>query len=108
MKLPLTMYSPLGPIPVVPVGEIPSEPEVMVMGRYNYGNRTIEISSSVRNREGRLMVAFHEWVHVVLMDSGVSQFLSPQAEEAVCDAIGTALAGAVQNKYLTLRNVRQG
>ncbi len=99
------LYSALGPIPVERVENIPnSNPEATTMGQYSTLARTVQLSNEVKSAESMLATMGHEWVHSILMDAGVSNLMSRENEESICDAIGTALAGAALNGYLVFRN----
>jgi hypothetical protein len=47
------------------------------------------------SEEGRKQVLYHEIVHLALGHTGVGHMLKPKQEEAVCDAVGLALAGMI-------------
>jgi len=40
--------------------------------------------------EHRWRVLYHEWAHAVLDDSGITNLLTPDAVEMLCDAFATA------------------
>lgn len=108
MKMPRDLYSAFGSIPVVMVDNIPaSGPEMMCLGRYQVHKRSVEISREVTSEEAQVEVLFHEWVHVALLDSGLAHLLDDNVQEAVCDAVGGLLAGAMLNGNLVLRNSRK-
>lgn len=60
-----------------------------LFGYYHEKDRYICILKSMP-AEQRWRVFYHEWVHVVLEDSGLANGLAPELEEALCDAIASA------------------
>ena len=105
MKMPRDLYSSLGPIPVAVVDTIHSaESDLTTCGRYKQLSRTIELSREVTSDEALVEVLFHEWIHVALIDAGLAHMMDDRVQEAVCDAVGGLLAGAMLNGNLVLRN----
>jgi hypothetical protein len=107
MRLPRTLYSALGPIPVELVDKLPADPEMMTYGRFIGHTRSIELSREIPSAEARIHTLFHEWVHVAMTDSGVTHMLDARLEEAICDAIGGLLAGAALNGNLKLHPLKK-
>jgi len=87
--LPKSVHSHLGDIPVSLVDDLEEKKEAL--GMWEMAPRRISIHSKAAP-EVQLQALYHEIVHVALMDSGVSNGLVKDAEEAVCDAVGTLLA----------------
>jgi len=107
MKLPKVLYSALGPISVERVESIPNgDPGSVTMGQYNLLSRSIRLSKEVTSDESTLATMGHEWAHAALNDAGVSNLLSHEMEEAVCDVFGALIAGAILNGYLAFKNGR--
>jgi hypothetical protein len=49
---------------------------------------------------------YHEIVHQILALSGLSQILTPEIEEAICEAMGHGIANfIVTNDFTILENV---
>ena len=101
MKIPKEMYSLLGPLPVTIEEEIPHEnPAVVTMGNFSPMRRVIEASRAAP--VSMFATVMHEWMHSGLYDTGVSNMLTRDQEESVCDALSLLLTGAVQQGYMTL------
>jgi hypothetical protein len=83
--------STFGPIPVAYIEDLKAKSGAECMGLWDLPSRTIRIRSGM-HAEAELQTIWHEWLHSVLSDSGVSATLKNRQEEAVVDAIGTALA----------------
>jgi hypothetical protein len=60
----------------------------LVQGEIDFTKRVIRIRRM--RREQAWQVLFHEETHLTLDDLGVSNFLSPKIEEAICDAIAAS------------------
>lgn len=97
-RLPKALWSPLGPVPVALTSSVVDG----ALGSFTFRSRDIHIDNT-----GVPAIQWgtfwHEAVHVALFDSGVTNGLSHDAEEAVCDAVGTYLAGMVLAGCLTVR-----
>lgn len=107
MILPKKVYSHLGPVSVSYV----VDPKLEVgdgdnFGIWNNRRRDIQVATTIGGVEiietARLQSLLHELVHLALWDAGLT-FPNEDAEEAVCDVLGTYMAGAVLNGYLALR-----
>lgn len=88
--LPTTVRTALGEVPIEMVPDLKDEAGDECLGIWNYGERKIKL------RPGQPLVTLwqtliHEKVHMWLSDSGVSGFLSEKQEEAICDALGSAI-----------------
>lgn len=68
-----------------------SDPGEEVFGFYNEADRFILIRKSL-TAEQKWRVFYHEWVHVLLEDSGLTHSLTADGkqEEAICDAVAAA------------------
>lgn len=88
--LPSVIQTALGEVPVEMVADLKDEDGDECLGIWNYGERKIKL------RPGQLPVTLwqtliHEKVHMWLSDSGVSVFLTEKQEEAICDALSSAI-----------------
>jgi Zn-dependent peptidase ImmA (M78 family) len=99
MTLPKAVYSQLGPVPVAVRNKIRNGNP---FGMFWYGMREIEVHTK-QSEASQLATLAHEMVHVALYDSGVEEGLNENALEAVCNAVGTYIAGAVQAGYIVLK-----
>lgn len=66
-----------------------SDPGEEVLGYYHERDRFVMILRSL-TAEQRWRVYWHEWAHVLLEDSGLSNGITLELEEALCDAIAAA------------------
>jgi Zn-dependent peptidase ImmA (M78 family) len=66
----------------------PDDPDTM--GQYDPLNRTIALRRKMPRRQ-QWHTLFHEYVHLWLNESGISNGLNGEFEEAVCDAISTGM-----------------
>lgn len=108
MRIPRTLYSVMGPIPVERLEAIEHEnPAVLVMGRWRAAERVVAVSREVESDVAAFQTTMHEWVHTMLDDSGVSQHLTGEQEEAVCDAVAAVLTAAVRAGVVTIRDARE-
>jgi len=60
------------------------------MGDYDESTRLIRVARDAEPHY-RALVFYHEVVHVALQDSGLHNLLKPKMQEAICDAVATAL-----------------
>ena len=58
-------------------------------GLWDPEERTIDIDARA-SRRAQWAYLYHEWGHVVLTDSGLSNALPDDAQEAICDALSAA------------------
>lgn len=86
-KLPKTMPSAVGSVPVVVVKDLKAGKQSL-MGQYKLAERTIYINEGMHATATR-QTLWHEWIHCILLDSGVQ--LKTKQAEAVCDSLATAL-----------------
>lgn len=95
-KIPSSVHSALGPVPVEFVPNLKDQKGVDCLGTWNYNDRKLRLRP-----EQPAVVAwqtfFHEKVHMWLNDAGVTGFLSEKQEEAVCDALSTAMLAEMLN-----------
>jgi Zn-dependent peptidase ImmA (M78 family) len=100
VKLPLSIYSQLGPVPVVFVkGLLEAPSEEKAFGKWDEIKRQIEIDPSACD-VAQLCTLFHELSHVALTDSGQVHNFTDQQQEVICDMIGTYLAAATLAGYI--------
>lgn len=88
--LPSVVHSSIGDVPVEQVADLKDETGDDCLGIWNYGERKIKLRPDQAPPAG-WQTLVHEKVHMWLSDSGVSGFLSQKQEEAICDAISTAI-----------------
>lgn len=60
-------------------------------GTYDPKTRIIKINASLSPKV-QWQTLYHEWMHMVLFDSGCYQNLSAKAQELLCDSVGQARA----------------
>lgn len=89
--LPKSIEAPSGPISIefsdVLDGKVDTE---STMGQYDYLRRLISIRRKMPRRQ-QWHTLFHEYVHLWLHDSGITNGLNEDLEEAIADAISTGL-----------------
>lgn len=61
-----------------------------VLGLFSGTHRRIQVKTGLHPTQERHTL-FHEWVHLVLWDSGLSNIFSAEQQEAICDALASAL-----------------
>jgi spore coat protein CotH len=104
MSIPAFMHSSIGKIPVYRDRKTDKKLDKnSLMGSFTTGERVIRVHSSARS-ELAMSILGHETMHSILSDSGVTNVLDSKQEEAVCDAFGTWLAGAIQSGAVTLND----
>lgn len=89
--LPAWVSSQLGPIPVEMVDKKRKKNKDTTLGRYHMPDRRIEIDTKSAPIV-QWQTLFHEWAHMVLCDAGLHNAFTPEQQEVICDAIGTARA----------------
>ena len=92
-RKPAKVGSALGPLSVTYVEEIRgAEGKVIedTLGLFNGAQRAIQVLSG-QHPDQEAHTLLHEWVHGVLWDTGLSNLLTNDQIEAVCDAMSTAL-----------------
>jgi hypothetical protein len=97
-KRPSTIKSALGPVAVRYVDEIRDSKGKKVDGVIGYfmgDMREIQVKNGLHPTQEAHTLQ-HEFIHLALWDSGVSQSLTKEQEEAVCDAVATALVASCQ------------
>ena len=89
-------YPPLPKTLMLPGGEVAVQrmPSIIANGHECWGTWeeherliTIETTASLRHQ---WKVLFHEWTHAVLDDAGLSNIMSDEMVEQLCDAFATA------------------
>lgn len=97
--LPKTLFSVLGPIPVALVPGLDEKEKALGITRFQ--SREIGIQPGMTSTT-QWQTFWHEASHVALYDGGVNDALTHEQEEAVCNAVGTYLAAAMQAGYITV------
>lgn len=78
-----------GPLEVIGFEPEP-DGDAIRAGDYEESIRRIRVGTTFAP-EYRWLVFYHELVHAALQDSGLHNLLKPKMQEALCDAIGSAL-----------------
>jgi hypothetical protein len=99
-KLPAAVWSPQGPLPVTVVDDLAESAQAW--GQFTAGERSIQLAGAASSPTNRLQTLCHELVHLALWDSGIHNLLTHEVEEAICDAVGSYLSGAIQAGYIKL------
>lgn len=99
--LPKSVFSVLGDVPVFLDQKI--DYTESAMGLIEGRQRRITISPNQTDIAGWATL-FHEMTHLAMWDSGVHNTLTKDQAEAVCDALGTYLAAAMQAGRLILKD----
>lgn len=104
--LPGEAFSLLGSVPVTreSLGG-PQDDGSHTFGEYRLAERKIIIDPGL-DPQRAWKTFFHEVTHLALDDSGVHYMLSAKLEEAVCDAVGGWLAGALKAGLLQVTTDR--
>jgi hypothetical protein len=89
--IPTSVYSILGPVPVVFVENLKDDAGEDLLGRWCPEERCIKLRSGVHLTTQRVTLA-HEVLHLFLWDSGAG--LDMPTEERVCDALSAALVAS--------------
>jgi Zn-dependent peptidase ImmA (M78 family) len=71
-------------------GKNPKPDDVDTMGQYDYLTRIISLRRKMTRRQ-QWFTLFHELTHLWLHESGLTNGLNHQLEEAICDAVGTGM-----------------
>lgn len=88
--LPATVWSVLGPIPVIETEEGLGEND---LGSFDYHARVIRVRPGLQVQQ-RDQTLQHEWVHALIWDAGFHNALTHELEEQICDVIATALVAS--------------
>jgi hypothetical protein len=102
VKLPRTVHSYLGPVPVTVVPQS-AFPNAVNVGQWSERHRQIMLSDDL-SADAAVQVLCHEMVHVALTDSGAGHILEQKAGEMLCDALGYYIASAVRSGHIRLCN----
>lgn len=91
-KRQMSVHSVLGPVAVIYVDEVLSDQgkPLEALGHISFERRLIQIKNGLHPTQEAHTLR-HEWVHLVLWDSGASNLLSERKTEVLCDALATAL-----------------
>lgn len=87
--IPKTVAMPGGDVTVVFKPHLKHGDGTECWGLWDISTRTIELLSTAPKRH-QWRVLFHELTHAALDDSGISQGLTEQLEESLCEAVATA------------------
>ena len=86
--IPSHLFSPMGDVPILVIDA--KEMEKGIAGTWVPRQRAIALASD-QSGVSAWQVLRHEWVHMILDDSGVAATLTAKQQESICDAIGSAL-----------------
>jgi hypothetical protein len=95
--IPKRMFSVLGPLPVALVEELHEKDQALGMVRFK--TRAVQLEKDMCPLT-QWQTFWHEAAHVAMFDGGVNDGLTHELEEAVCNAMGTYFAAAVQAGYI--------
>lgn len=96
-EIPSEVFSPLGPIPVSVEADLLTEEELF--GEADLAQRSIRLDGTMTPAR-TWQTLWHEIGHVILLDSGMSNGLTPEAEEAIVTAFSTYLTAAMQAGFV--------
>lgn len=101
-RLPSSIWSPLGPVPVHLVERIrplseEAPKDIDDFGNFDPKRRVIEVLDSLTPWQ-KWQTLRHEWCHMVLFDAGLHNLYNDERQEVLCDVIGTALAAELRNQ----------
>ncbi len=99
--IPSSVFSQLGPVPVVPLEGMLAAGEERSFGHWDEVNRKIDYDPSACPA-AQLFTLFHEMMHLALADSGAVHNFTDKQQEIICDAAGGYLAAATLAGYLKL------
>lgn len=88
-RLPRFVEAPAGRVRVVQARKPRDSDGKVCWGTYDHAMRAIVIERALVLRQ-KWSVMYHEQAHVALYDAGVSNLLSEDLHEAVCDAFASA------------------
>lgn len=88
--IPEKLWSALGDLDVEVVEEFE---DGETFGEFDPGHRTVKVLATLDPTTAEV-TSWHEWVHSVLWDSGVSMGFTNEGEEAICHALATAIVAA--------------
>lgn len=95
--IPKRFFSSLGPLDVRPL--TPKQAQKMC-GKFSFTKRRISLATSM-HLKAQWVTLWHEATHAVHCDSGVSNVLTEQQAEALCDAMGNYLVAMMEAGWLT-------
>lgn len=87
-KLPETVQAPGGAVLVI-LDELVKIDDREAWGTFEQETRIIRIDRKANSRH-RWCTFFHEMVHVALLDAGLDELLTSEAQEALCNGIAAA------------------
>jgi hypothetical protein len=103
MSLPESVPSALGPVPVSVVDSIHEDGR---RGEFNEEQRTLSVRADLCESM-QWQTLFHEFTHIALFDGAAHELLTEKQTEAVCNAVGTALAAAIASGWIAVTPRRQ-
>jgi hypothetical protein len=86
--LPGSVWSALGPVPVIVIKDLKDEKGVDLYGYWDATNRRIAVREGLHPTVA-LTTAVHEWLHCVMYDAGIN--IPKMIEEQVADCVSTAI-----------------
>lgn len=92
-KLPATLWSALGPVEVRETSDGLDDD----LGEWDAEQRIVRVRPGIHPKTSQHTL-YHEWVHLLLWDAGLTVHFPPNLEELVCDTIATALV-ATSHKH---------
>jgi hypothetical protein len=88
LSLPRSVWSALGPVPVIVVAELKDDKGGDLLGCWDPSAREIRIRAGIHPTTA-ITTAVHEWLHCVIYDAGLN--LPDAIEEQVADCVSTAI-----------------
>ena len=88
--IPKTLPTHMGPVSITLVPKLKAKDGTKLMGFYRPKTREIRLCADMHPMATR-QALWHEWVHCIMMDASV-QPKDGEVTEAICDAMGMALA----------------
>jgi hypothetical protein len=99
-QIPKTLWTAQGTVPVLHHPILQSEE---AFGLWRMDKRVVEIDSDCAPAT-QLTTLGHEMMEMILWDSGLHYLLEANLKEALCDAVGGYMAGAILAGHLTLQD----
>lgn len=97
--IPKRMFSVLGPVPVTMQADLETKENALGISRFK--SRSVQLHPSA-SAETVWQTFFHEMAHVAMWDGGCHDALKHKQREAVCNAMGTYFAAALQAGYIKI------
>ena len=86
-KLPATVEGPNGSVDVRLVDAVDTGPKDL--GCWDFETRIIQIRRGMSGKS-QWSTYYHEWMHMMLTDSGQANLFTHKQQEALCDAVAVA------------------